>query len=107
VVSNLLDNAVKYTPGGGVITVSIEIEAGNIKVAIADTGIGINDSDIPHIFERFYRCDKSRSTSGSGLGLSLALAIIHAHGGDITVQSSEQGSTFSFFLPVSSSQVHS
>ncbi len=107
VASNLLDNAIKYTPHGGGITVSIEIEAGNVKVAIADTGIGINESDLPHIFERFYRCDHSRSTSGSGLGLSLALAIIHVHGGDITVQSSEQGSTFSFFLPASSSQVHS
>lgn len=105
-VANLLDNAIKYTPRGGVITVTIEIDARNVRVELSDTGIGINDNDLPHIFERFYRGDKSRSTSGSGLGLSLALAIIHAHGGDITVQSSEHGSTFAFFLPASlSSQV--
>ena len=103
VVSNLLDNAIKYTPHGGVITTSIEIEARNVKVAIADTGIGINENDLPHIFERFYRSDHSRSTPGSGLGLSLALAIVHAHQGEITVQSAEHGSTFSFSLPASSS----
>ena len=104
VVSNLLDNAIKYTPHGGVITVEIEIEVGNVKVAITDTGIGINACDIPHIFERFYRSDHSRSTPGSGLGLSLALAIVHAHQGEITGQSSEYGSTFAFCLPASSLQ---
>lgn len=107
VVSNLLDNAIKYTPHGGVITVTIEIDAKNASVEISNTGIGISENDVPHIFERFYRCDKSRSTSGCGLGLSLALAIIHAHGGDITVQSSEDCSTFTFYLPASSSQIHS
>lgn len=107
VLSNLLDNAIKYTSRGGVITVKVGIEAGNVSVAITDTGIGINDDEIPHIFERFYRCEHSRSTSGSGLGLSLALAIIRAHGGDITVQSSEHGSTFAFFLPASPSQYRS
>jgi heavy metal sensor kinase len=103
VVANILDNAIKYTPRGGVITVTVKIAAGNASVEISDTGIGIGENDMPHIFERFYRGDISRSTSGSGLGLSLALAVIHAHGGDITVQSTEHGTTFSFFLPASSS----
>jgi heavy metal sensor kinase len=100
VVANLLDNAIKYTPGSGVITVTVKIDAGHASVEISDTGIGINENDLPHVFERFYRCDKSRSTSGSGLGLSLALAVIRAHGGDIRAQSTKHGTTFSFFLPV-------
>lgn len=99
VVANLLDNAIKYTPSGGVITLAVKIYPGNISVEISDTGIGINKNDVPHIFERFYRGDKSRSTSGSGLGLSLALAVVHAHGGDIAVKTSEHGSTFVFYLP--------
>jgi heavy metal sensor kinase len=102
VISNLLDNAIKYTPIGGVLTSTIDVEGGNVYVSISDTGIGINGNDIPHIFERFYRCDHSRSTPGSGLGLSLAQAVIHAHGGEITVESSTCGSTFTFFLPNSS-----
>jgi len=106
VVANLLDNAIKYTPRGGTITLSVKLDTGNVRVEISDTGIGINENDIPHIFERFYRGDISRSTAGSGLGLSLALAIIRAHGGDITVKSSEHGSTFAFFLPTSQSSRH-
>jgi len=107
VVSNLLDNAIKYTPGGGVITVTIKIESETVNVTIADTGIGISDNDLPRIFERFYRGDKSRSTTGNGLGLSLALAVIQAHRGSITVKSSNHGSTFTFFLPAFSSQPNS
>ena len=108
VVANLLDNAIKYTPRSGSIAVTVKIKAGKACVEIADTGIGISENDMPHIFERFYRSDKSRSTSGSGLGLALALAVIRAHGGDITVQSAAHGSTFVFFLPiVSSSHVQS
>ncbi len=106
VVSNILDNAVKYTPHGGIIAVTIKRDAGDVRVSISDTGIGISESDLPHIFERFFRGDKSRSTSGNGLGLSLAMAIIHAHGGDITVTSSDQGATFTFFLPTSPSSRH-
>jgi heavy metal sensor kinase len=106
VVANLLDNAIKYTPHGGTITLSVKMDTGNVGVEISDTGIGINENDIPHIFERFYRGDISRSTAGSGLGLSLARAIIRAHGGDITVKCSEHGSTFAFFLPTSQSPEH-
>jgi signal transduction histidine kinase len=107
VVSNILDNAVKYTPHGGIITVTIKSDEGDVRVSISDTGIGISESDLPHIFERFFRSDKSRSTSGNGLGLSLAMAIIRAHGGDITVTSSDQGATFTFLLPATPSSRHS
>jgi heavy metal sensor kinase len=103
VVANLLDNAIKYTPAGGTVTLSVKTDAGNVKVEISDTGGGVNEKDIPHIFERFYRGDKSRTTTGSGLGLSLALAVIRAHGGDITVKSTAHGSTFAFCLPTAQS----
>jgi heavy metal sensor kinase len=99
VVANLLDNAIKYTPTGGTVTLSVDAGTAGVKVKIADTGMGIDEKDIPRIFDRFYRSDKSRSSAGSGLGLSLALAIIRAHGGDITVKSSEAGSAFTLFLP--------
>lgn len=103
VVANLLDNAVKYTPTGGTVTLSVETDEAGVWVEVADTGAGIHENDIAHIFDRFYRGDKSRSTTGSGLGLTLALAIIHAHGGDITAKNTKQGSTFTVFLPDKSS----
>jgi heavy metal sensor kinase len=99
VVANLLDNAIKYTPSGGMVTLSIDADGADVKVQITDTGVGIAEKDIPRVFERFYRGDESRSTPGSGLGLSLALAVIRAHGGDITVKSSERETTFSILLP--------
>ena len=99
VVANLLDNAIKYTPAGGTVSLSIDAEAAGVKVAITDSGMGIDANDIPKIFDRFYRGDQCRSTTGSGLGLSLVLAIIRGHGGDITVKSAEAGSTFIVFLP--------
>lgn len=100
-ISNLLDNAIKYTDSGGTVRVSL---AGTpdrmIQIRVEDTGIGISDADRLHIFERFYRCDQSRSRSGTGLGLTLARAIARAHGGDITVVSRPgKGSTFTVTLP--------
>jgi signal transduction histidine kinase len=100
-LANILDNAVKYTPSGGEVEVSL---AGNEKneiiISVRDTGIGISEADLPHVFERFYRCDRSRSQPGTGLGLSLARAIARAHGGDVTVTSTlDQGSTFAITLP--------
>jgi heavy metal sensor kinase len=98
--SNLLDNAIKYTPSGGAVTVSVSDNDKQVVVSVKDTGIGISPSDLPRIFERFYRCDQSRCEAGIGLGLSLARAIARAHGGDITVTSSpNQGSTFTITLP--------
>ena len=101
-LSNLLDNAIKYTPSGGSVTVSIMENETQVVISFKDTGCGISPSDLPRIFERFYRCDQSRSQTGIGLGLSLARAIARAHGGDIQVASSlNQGSTFTVTLPKS------
>jgi len=99
-LSNLLDNAIKYSSSGGSVSISIEENDTRALVSIKDTGIGISSKDLPHIFERFYRCDQSRSQAGIGLGLSLAKAIARAHGGDITATSTlNQGSTFNVILP--------
>jgi len=84
--------------------VSVGVDDAKVIITIEDTGAGISAHDLPHIFERFYRCDKSRSTPGNGLGLSLAIALVHAHGGDITVSSSAgSGSTFTVSLPLDAS----
>jgi heavy metal sensor kinase len=99
VVANLLDNAVKYTPAGGTVSLTVQADAAGVQVKITDTGPGIDKTDLPHIFERFYRGDKSRSTAGSGLGLSLARAIVRAHGGDLTVESSVRGTACHILLP--------
>jgi len=102
-LANLLDNAIKYTPSAGTVSVSVhEDEGQEVVVSVKDTGVGISPNDLPHIFERFYRCDQSRSQAGIGLGLSLARAIAQAHGGNITVTSNpNQGSTFTVTLPKS------
>lgn len=101
VFDNLLDNAIKYTPSGGTVTVSIRQDGKWVAVAVADTGRGIPREDLPRIFERFYRADKSRGeTVGAGLGLAIVKEIVSAHGGRITVESEEgQGSVFTVFLP--------
>lgn len=99
-VANLLDNAIKYTPSGGEITVTASVHNQLIQIKICDTGIGIEPEETDHIFERFYRSEKSRSSQGNGLGLSLAQTIIQAHGGSITVESTPgKGSTFTITLP--------
>lgn len=101
-IGNLLDNAIKYTPAGGKVSIDDEIVDGDVLVKIADTGMGISQEDLPNIFERFYRCDMSRSKPGTGLGLSLALAIAKAHFGNISVKSKlAEGSQFTVTLPLS------
>ena len=101
-LSNLLDNAIKYTPSGGTVTVSLLEKDAQVLVSVKDTGCGISPSDLPRIFDRFYRGDQSRSKPGFGLGLSLARAIARAHRGDITATSIPgQGSTFRVTLPKS------
>jgi heavy metal sensor kinase len=102
-VVNLLDNALKYTPSGGTVTVSANANEGQFVFSVSDTGIGISKDDLPHVFKRFYRCDQSRSQAGIGLGLSLARAIAKAYGGNIAAASNPgQGSEFTVTLPQSS-----
>jgi signal transduction histidine kinase len=99
-VANLLDNAIKYTPPEGTVTVSINGDQGQVFLAVSDTGIGISGEDLSSVFERFYRCDPSRSEAGVGLGLSLVMAIARSHGGDVATTSSPgKGSSFTVSLP--------
>lgn len=100
-VTNILENSIKYTESDGSVTVSVESDKDSIQINFVDTGIGISETEIPKIFDRFYRCDRSRSESGIGLGLSLAKAIANSYGGDIHVKSvHKQGSSFQVILPV-------
>jgi signal transduction histidine kinase len=102
VFANLLDNALKYTPGGGVVKVRGMSQGNRASVEFEDTGIGISKEEQPRIWERLYRGDKSRSQRGLGLGLSLVKAIVEAHRGEIFVRSEVgQGSVFRVELPVS------
>ncbi len=99
VIANLLDNAIKYTPAHGMVTVTVKPDKNSVILKVIDNGNGIDAKDLPNIFDRFYRADKSRSTTGSGLGLSLARAIIQAHSGKISVTSNQTGTTFTVILP--------
>jgi len=102
VLINLIDNAVKYTPENGMVTVSIYAEDSFVRFDIIDTGIGIEKKDLSRVFERFYRADKARSreAGSTGLGLSIVKHIVQAHGGDVRVESEvNKGSTFSFTIP--------
>jgi signal transduction histidine kinase len=104
VLRNLLDNALTHTPPGGEIAVAAHTEGQWVEVSVRDTGSGIAAEDLPYVFERFYRADKSRSraTGGAGLGLAIARQLVEAHGGCIWVESTErEGSTFTFALPTS------
>ena len=102
VIVNLLSNALKYTPPGGEISLVVKEEPQWALLTVSDTGIGITDTDLPHIFERFYRADKSRTrlTGGSGIGLTICKAIVQAHAGHIWVRSKlNEGSEFTIALP--------
>jgi two-component system, OmpR family, sensor kinase len=100
VASILLDNAVKYTPDGGKVTVTVRETNGWTELEVSDTGIGIPEDQLPLIFERFHRADPSRKAGGAGLGLSIARQVAEAHGGKIEVESTPgEGSTFRLLLP--------
>ena len=102
-ILNLLDNAVKYTPEGGEILLTLARQNGNAEIVVRDTGIGIPATDQQRVFDRFYRVDKARSRAlgGAGLGLSIARCIVEAHRGKITIQSiPRHGSTFTVSLPL-------
>ena len=103
VVYNLIDNAVKYTPAGGLVAVTLTADSREAVLTVRDNGIGIPEQDIAHIFDRFYRVDKARSraTGGTGLGLSIVRQMVQLHGGEITVTSAaNEGSVFTVTLPI-------
>jgi histidine kinase len=106
VLTNLTGNALQYTSEGGVVTISAARKNGSVLITVSDTGAGITPEHLSHIFDRFYRIDKSRSRAaggGSGIGLTIAKFLVEAHGGEIFVESkgAGKGSAFSFTLPVS------
>ncbi len=100
---NLIDNAVKYSPPSTVVKAGARMEAGSLVIEVKDQGIGIPASDLPRVFERFYRVDKARSRElgGTGLGLAIVRHIAMAHGGSVSVESWEgEGSTFRMLIPM-------
>jgi two-component system OmpR family sensor kinase/two-component system sensor histidine kinase BaeS len=102
VLGNLLTNALRHTPQGGCVTLSATADEGMVEVTVADTGMGIPPEDLPYIFERFWRGEKSRSRAGgeTGLGLAIARQLVEMHGGTIDVESTPgKGSKFQFTLP--------
>jgi two-component system phosphate regulon sensor histidine kinase PhoR len=99
VLANLVENAVKVTGDGGLISISANATDRWVEVKVSDNGIGIAREHLPHVFERFYKVDRSRRDGGTGLGLAIAKHLVQAHGGDIKVESVEgEGSAFSFTL---------
>jgi len=105
ILTNLVSNAIQYTPEGGRVTISAKQTGNEIQISVRDTGIGIPPEHLPHIFDRFYRVDKSRSRQaggGSGIGLTIARALVEAQGGRIWVETTGegQGSVFAFTLPL-------
>ncbi|MFX3673976.1 MAG: ATP-binding protein [Paenisporosarcina sp.] len=103
VLTNLIDNAIRHTPNEGNVTIRVEKEKAFIKISVEDTGTGIPPEDLPYVFERFYKADKSRTRGkgGTGLGLAIAKNMVEAHDGNISVNSIESlGTTFVFYLPI-------
>jgi signal transduction histidine kinase len=103
VLFNLVDNAVRFTPSGGAVTVSAHRHNGAVEIRVADTGVGIPPEHLPRLFERFYRADpaRSREDGGTGIGLAIARSVVEAHGGHIRAESElGEGSVFTFDLPV-------
>lgn len=100
VIGNLVHNAIKFTPGGGIISIAAEAVGEDVQVAVSDSGPGIPLDEQARVFERFYKADRARSKGGTGLGLAIARHIVEGHGGRIWVESSPgQGATFFFTLP--------
>ncbi|MBP8003412.1 MAG: HAMP domain-containing histidine kinase [Chloroflexi bacterium] len=102
VMLNLLDNALRHTPDGGKVVVTVQKLAGRLQVQVRDSGSGISPEHLPFVFDRFYKLDRGRERSGTGLGLAIAKAVVEAHGGEIAAasQGAGQGSTFTLGLPL-------
>ena len=103
IILNLIDNAIKFTPQGGVVVLRCEGENHDVRITVHDTGEGIPEEHLSRVFDRFYRVDKARSREmgGTGLGLSIAQTIVNAHGGKIELESAPgQGTTCVVTLPV-------
>ena len=93
VLANLVDNAIKFTPAGGHVSIAAGREGEAVRLAVTDTGVGIPPNELPHVWDRLYRGDKSRSTRGLGLGLSLVKAIVEAHQGRVAISSTPGAGT--------------
>lgn len=101
VIQNLLDNAIKFTPQNGRVTINSNHDASSVEISVVDSGIGIAQKDRPHIFERFYKADRSRHEKGIGLGLAIAKHIVQLHDGEISLDINEPtGSIFTITLPI-------
>jgi signal transduction histidine kinase len=101
ILDNLLQNAARYTPSGGTVRLVAEREAGRVLVAVTNSGPGIPPADLPHVFERFYRVEKSRDAArgGAGIGLAIVRQTVESFGGDVGAESSERLTRFWFALP--------
>jgi len=100
---NLVSNAIKYTPSGGQVRVTMKREGKSVQIKVSDTGIGMEDKDITKIFDKFYRVksDQTRDTTGTGLGLSIVKGVVDAHRGTINVESKVgKGTTVTISLPI-------
>ena len=109
VLANLLDNALRHTPSGGTVTLAGDRDPDGVRITVSDTGEGISEAHLPHVFERFYRADTARDRvhGGSGIGLTIVRAIVAEHGGHVTAVSggAERGTTFTVTLPAAGDQL--
>ncbi|MBE9509170.1 MAG: HAMP domain-containing histidine kinase, partial [Chloroflexi bacterium] len=98
-LGNLLDNAIKFTPEDGAISVALRQEGEGVELSVEDTGIGVPKDDLPHLFSRFHRGRNAAAYPGSGLGLAIVKAIVEAHGGTVAAGNTARGSRFTLRLP--------
>jgi signal transduction histidine kinase len=98
-IGNLVDNAIKFTPEGGAITIGLKKDAGAIELCVQDTGIGVPEDDLPQLFSRFHRGRNAASYPGNGLGLAIVKAIVEAHGGTVSAINTSPGARFCIRLP--------